>query len=597
MTTPNPLPNNPAPPMPMQPEGVSASSGNPVLDEISAAHASLSPQAQQAIEGAHGMLGISPAHSDPALAASAAPSPEVAASQSPFRSIGMVAGGPDQAGSLLANRPNPEVAVPGVSGPRGPLPDLSPETPVPGGDLPLLRSRDADTEPPVPGVSAPPPMPINPHQAEFERLTKPPLDPNDAGAHTSADTGRPGYEQIHNPWLRGLATAGNVIASGLFPRFGQFIPGTSGYHNNLVANEKGAIGEEQAGAKSAAQTDLEKAQAEEQRSLPELHKTQAELAAEKLSSTNTAKDADRAIKQADEERKRGESQQKISAGLAEHGLKLDPDTKELVALPYGEMSEPQKAAHDLKGAQAELLSARKDLVTAQKEGIPAAQELARKRVAAAQESAATAAGRLGLSRDEFNAQFLGTAPGGEPLAGGETDETGHPIGTKIAAANKPGATVQGRSAQAGSIIEAGNNLKAEIDKHKDKLGNLGGYWNQAVNGTPIADPDTARLMSEIASYAALQPAMHGMRGGQVMKEFEKMVGGVPKNPEALKAAIDGIASTASVMQHQGQPQHSGTGGSATQLDVKDPQKAATQYAALPVGAHFTTPDGKPGVKK
>lgn len=131
MTTPIPLPNDPVPPMPIQPEGVSTSPSNPVLDEISAAHASLSPQAQQAIEGAHGMLGISPAHSDPALAASAAPSPK--APQSPFRSLGMVAGGPDQAGALLANSPNqsPEVAVPGVSGPRGPLPILSPEIPAP----------------------------------------------------------------------------------------------------------------------------------------------------------------------------------------------------------------------------------------------------------------------------------------------------------------------------------------------------------------------------------------------------------------------------------------------------------------------------------
>ena len=107
-------------------------------------------------------------------------------------------------------------------------------------------------------------MPINPHQAEYERLTKPPLNPSEnASAHTSADSGRPGYEQIHNPWLRGLATVGNVIASGVFPRFGQFIPGTSGYHNNLVASQKSALGEEQAGAKSAAEVAREEAQTEQ----------------------------------------------------------------------------------------------------------------------------------------------------------------------------------------------------------------------------------------------------------------------------------------------------------------------------------------------
>lgn len=241
MTTPSPLPNNP--PMPIHPDMSgyvpsspgylgSGNTGNPVLDEISTAHANLSPQAQQAIEGAHGMLGISPAHSDPALAASAAPSPEV--------------------------------AVPGVSGPRGPLPILSPE-------IPSLDTKDSTSPVSIPGaqgegVSIPqsPPMPINPHQAEYERLTKPPLNPSEnASAHTSADSGRPGYEQIHNPWLRGLATVGNVIASGVFPRFGQFIPGTSGYHNNLVASQKSALGEEQAGAKSAAEVAREEAQTEQ----------------------------------------------------------------------------------------------------------------------------------------------------------------------------------------------------------------------------------------------------------------------------------------------------------------------------------------------
>ncbi len=218
--TPSPLLEGPPPsmPMPIQPRdaSVSGGTGNPVLDEISAAHASLSPQAQQAIEGAHGALGISPSHSDPAIAASAAPS-------------------------------SPELAVPGVSGPRGPLPILSPEIPAPAS--------------PMAGATGGTPMatgqlttakPESALMQERSRLTAAPLPSSDPLAHTRADTGRPGYQQIHNPWLRGLATAGDVIASGVFPRFGQFIPGTTGYRNNLLAGTEGAIEDEQGSAKSAA---------------------------------------------------------------------------------------------------------------------------------------------------------------------------------------------------------------------------------------------------------------------------------------------------------------------------------------------------------
>lgn len=571
---------------------------NPHLAALDRSFAALPSDTQDIVARAHQILGLQPPQTAGAVESAAAPAPvapsvpnaQESASQTgpritnptlnPFRSAGMVAGNSDQAGALLASdRPPVSLPVQGSVGDGGDIAD-------PGDDLPSSPSPLR-----IPSTNMSPAQGPTPAAQKLATLESSP------SGLTGAVNG------IHNPVLRGLgrvgATVADVIASGIVPRFGAFVPGSTAHHNLLVNQAQVPVRNEQAAAKNeadvahtGAQTELENAQADEQRTLPELHRTQAELAAEKLSSANTAKDADRAIKQADQERKQGQGQQTIAAGLAEHGLKIDPDTKQVIPLPYGEMSQTQQAAHDLKGAQSELLSARKELVTAQKDGIPAAQELARRRVAAAQESAATAAGRLGLSRDEFNAQFLGTAPGGAPLAGGETDESGHPIGTKIAAANKPGATVQGRSAQAGSIIEAGENLKAEIDKHRDKLGNLGSYWNQAANGTPIADPDTARLMSEIASYAALQPAMHGMRGGQVMKEFEKMVGGVPKNPDALKAAIDGIASTASVMQHQGQhvsPQNSHV----------SPVKIANEgdYGKLAKGTVYIDPDGKQRTKQ
>jgi hypothetical protein len=261
----------------------SGQTGNPVLDEISAAHANLSPQAQQAIEGAHGMLGISPSHSDPALAASAAP--------------------------------NPELAVPGVSGPRGPLPILSPETPAPsvmiggpsdadpyeGMSVPEVKGTpmadgqsengeiaDLDRTRPQGLVAAP--KPVSAAVQERSRLTAPPLPSSDPNAHTSADTGRPGVEQIHNPWLRALGTVADVVASGAFPRLGQFIPGSSAHHGLLVSQSEKAVGDEQAGAKSAA--DVARTEAETENRKAETSGLPAKAKLEEAQAENYISEAD-----------------------------------------------------------------------------------------------------------------------------------------------------------------------------------------------------------------------------------------------------------------------------------------------------------------
>ena len=46
------------------------------------------------------------------------------------------------------------------------------------------------------------------------------------------------------------------------------------------------------------------------------------------------------------------------------------------------------------------------------------------------------------------------------------------------------------------------------------------------------------------SFADLNPAMHGARGGAAMKHFEDLVGGLQKNPDASIAGIRGILQTA-----------------------------------------------------
>src|SRR5439155_20552336 len=77
--------------------------------------------------------------------------------------------------------------------------------------------------------------------------------------------------------------------------------------------------------------------------------------------------------------------------------------------------------------------------------------------------------------------------------------------------------------------------------------NVGSYWTQFTNGTPISDPTTAGLMAQLASFAALQPTLHGFRSEAALKGVEKIIGGGPKNPDALEAAIRAIQGTAAII--------------------------------------------------
>lgn len=106
-------------------------------------------------------------------------------------------------------------------------------------DLPAGRSvsgRIAALESPqVSGPKVAPYVPpVSGQQAELQRLQK---------------TGS-GVSQIHNPFYKTLATIGDVISSGIYPGFGQFMPGTSAHHQMLVGNARAAEGDELARQKA-----------------------------------------------------------------------------------------------------------------------------------------------------------------------------------------------------------------------------------------------------------------------------------------------------------------------------------------------------------
>lgn len=100
-----------------------------------------------------------------------------------------------------------------------------------------------------------------------------------------------------------------------------------------------------------------------------------------------------------------------------------------------------------------------------------------------------------------------------------------------------------RASAAAAASTAGDELVNDLQKNRDKLGNLQAWVNKYGLNTPIADPELAQLQAELSSFAALQPAVHGFRSHNALETFDKIIGGIQQNPDATIAAIRGIQKT------------------------------------------------------
>src|SRR6185312_6495662 len=102
------------------------------------------------------------------------------------------------------------------------------------------------------------------------------------------------------------------------------------------------------------------------------------------------------------------------------------------------------------------------------------------------------------------------------------------------------------AAQAGAVNRAGSELITELQNPANRaiLGKLSSYIKQGTLGTPVADKQAAYLSSQLKTFAALQPAMHGFRSKSAGEAFEKMIGGLAQDPDATIASIQGILDTA-----------------------------------------------------
>jgi len=510
---------------------------NPLLDEING----LSPGAKAALQSAH--------NAGTSQATTQATMPNVISEQTnPPKFMGA------QRQDLSSPAPDPSHLFS-----RAPMPILAPPnpgfaaarqsaqpSPAPSTDRMLPPSQES-TVPSI-GMGAPQPQ------------VKAPLGTGTGDISERArllNTGTGVHQIQDHPVLKAAAGVGDYLLSNLLPGPASQIPGTTAHHNFLLGqNTKQTatdLGNEQKQATTGA------TQAEIPLREAQTGATQAEIPLRQAQTEEAREKPDMAQAKLDQ------TQQLHDQQLREHGFKMD-DQGKVVPLEYGEMSEPQQAVHDLKASQEELADAQTAFKKAQTSGIPAQLQMAQQRIQTAQQNARTAMGRLGISArsEEFREEQA-------------KDKSENPAIPQVA---------QGRAYQGKAILESAQDLKGFIDKNPAVFGNLGSYWKQFTNNTPISDAAASKAMTKLASFAALQPALHGMRSHQAMQEFENMIGGIPKNGESLKAAIDGITESAAqpmidvaTPHHGAQPQ----GGGAS----------PARPASVPEGYNFN-PQGNGG---
>lgn len=368
-------------------------------------------------------------------------------------------------------------------------------------------------------TKAPPAIPqsVGPRPTDLENQTA-----NDRATQQRLSKGS-GISQIGNPFgraaLRGLNIAGEV-GSALVPELHPIlsaIPGTEEHHQKLVGENNAALTGDEAQAEKEAQTANLNAQ-------PELKQAALDLKEEQGKTTA-------AEKEAAEKDKTTQQQNALNEQYRKLGLKLDPATNQPVPIPYADLTPTEQAVHDLKAAQTEATDARAQLDKAKANPNSEIYQIQLKRLQIAEQNAQNASSRLQLSTEQF--------------------------GNKLQEQEllKPSGQAQSRASAAESVLTLMPGLKTLVEEHRDDMGPIMGRLNRGEVAIGDVDPEVARLYAAMKSFYALQPAVHGFRNAEFVKDFESALGTLERNPDAFIAGMEGLKPTLESVAKEGKTFH------------------------------------------
>lgn len=484
-----------------------ANSGNPVLDEIDG----LSPGAKLA-------LGI---------ALPRPPAPTVANGGAP---------------AAVSSQPSAISAQPAAPRPIATPMPKPPALGVPANSTSTLPAAMA----PLPSASSfaaanPIDAKMGVDRADLARITKPAIP----GVHDKTQTGLSGIGQIHAKKFRIPLEIADAFGSTFFPKFMLNIPGTELHHNLLVRERENDLANDEAQKAQQEKNELTEGQTaeagarkgllEEQIENLEHPPGQAIPTSEGYFSFNPRTGAVAPIAGPN-----GEPLQPfIKPGNRQHVVLKGPDGKPMLGFvdPVSGLTTDAEGHPIEHPVPFEKPSSPQHITVMGKDGKPHV---------------------MGANAQGNFTRDLGEAPPNyaEVVMPTKTTELLGSDGVMhrfqynpktnaydIDMGPAPTGTAQHQIFQASAIERLAPEVVADINANRDILGNLSSYYKQWLTGTPVGDPKAAQLMTELMSLAAMQPALHAFRSHSALDAFEKMIGGLAKNPDATIASIEGLMKT------------------------------------------------------
>jgi hypothetical protein len=146
---------------------------------------------------------------------------------------------------------------------------------------------------------------------------------------------------------------------------------------------------------------------------------------------------------------------------------------------------------------------------------------------------------------------------------------------------KPSGQTQSRGEAAGAALALLPGLEKTIADNASSFGPIMGRINRGEIKLGDVDPKVQEAYSQLESFYALQPSVHGFRNAEFVKDFDTFIGNLQTNPDAVIAGLHGLEPTLKAVEESGrtmQPKiFAGQPGGAA------PGAAAPAAAAAPGG--------------
>jgi hypothetical protein len=423
------------------------------------------------------------------------PMPASPASAAPGASVSPLTG---RSADLAIGATSQPKMPPMLMGPSQPVGDLAPKVSGNNPTMPAMPLPNEQPQKPLASVAASQSMPAAPVGKEMQR-----------------------YQDLTaqgEPKLTGWKKVMDVIGS--FLPYGKAverqISGTPQNFDTKLAMQAARASQEQ-GLESGEQ----KLQAEPREAELRQRNTESEISARGLKDTQT---------------------------LAKYGLTRDENGQVVPDENSPVYKGQQQKLKDAETAQAnlqtyrqsqiELNNARAEVERAKNDPNSPAYQQAQQKLQMAQRAHDIAAANLGLHQQEFG------------LHQEEYANKVHEQGLV-----KPSGQAASRGSAAQAALDILPELQAQIKKNAKSLGPLMGRLQRGEIAIGNVDPKIAKLYSALTSFYALNPAIHGFRNFEFVKDMPSFIGGLERDPEATIAGLEGLKPTLQSVAKEGKTYH------------------------------------------